>query len=120
MSYRSRMRLTVKSGDASLRYANEIARTLLQERLNVLDEANFTASMPVPAVLSFGAAYRPNSRLTLAADAQLNFWKTYRHLDIEFLSQALTPYNQHLVKNYHNAWTVRSTRSPNASTFAPA
>lgn len=107
VSYRSRMRLTVKSGDASLRYANEIARTLLQERLNVLDEANFTASMPVPAVLSFGAAYRPNSRLTLAADAQLNFWKTYRHLDIEFLSQALTPYNQHLVKNYHNAWTVR-------------
>ena len=107
VSYRSRMRLTVKSGDASLRYANEIARTLLQERLNVLDEANFTASMPVPAVLAFGAAFRPNERLTLAADAQLNFWKTYRHLDIEFLSQALTPYNQHLVKNYHNAWTVR-------------
>ena len=103
VSYRSRMRLTVKSGDASLRYANEIARTLLQERLNVLDEANFTASMPVPAVLAFGAAFRPNERLTLAADAQLNFWKTYRHLDIEFLSQALTPYNQHLVKNYHNA-----------------
>lgn len=107
-SFRSKMTLRVKSGDASLRYANEVARTLLQERLNVLDRANFTAAMPAPAVLNFGVAYRPTSRLELALDGQLNFWSVYKNLDIEFLSETLTPYNQHLEKNYHNAWTVRA------------
>lgn len=107
-SFRSKMTLRVKSGNASLRYANEIARALLQERLNVLDQANFTAAMPAPAVLNFGVAYRPHTRLLLALDGQLNFWSAYKSLDIEFLSEALTPYNQHLDKNYRNAWTVRA------------
>ena len=107
VSYRSKMNLKVKCGDASLRYANEIARGLLQERLNVLNQANFTAEMPAPAILNFGLAYKPVDRLQLAADAQLTFWNVYRTLEINFLSETLSAYNQTLTKDYHNSWTFR-------------
>lgn len=106
-SYRSKMMLKVKSGDASLRYANEVARTLLQEKLNVLNEANFAAEMPAPAVLNFGVAYHPIEKLQIAADAQLTFWNVYKKLEIDFLSETLKPYNQNLAKNYSNSWTFR-------------
>jgi len=107
VSYRSKMTLKVKSGDASLRYANEVAQSLLQEKLNVLNEANFAAEMPAPAVLNFGVAYKPIEKLQLAADAQLTFWNVYKKLEIDFLSETLKPYNQNLTKNYSNSWTFR-------------
>lgn len=106
-SYRSKMNLKVKSGDASLRYANDMAMVLLQERLNVLNEANFTAEMPAPAVLNIGVAYKPIDKLQLAADAQLTFWNVYKNLEIDFLSETLKPYNQNLTKDYRNSWTFR-------------
>ncbi|MDE6573725.1 MAG: outer membrane protein transport protein, partial [Muribaculaceae bacterium] len=106
VSWRSKMNLTVKCGDASLRYANEIARNLLQDKLNVLDQANFKATMPAVSVLNFGVSYKPVKRLILAFDAQLSGWGAYKNLDIEFLSEQLAPYNQHLEKNYKNSWTL--------------
>lgn len=106
VSYRSLMKMRVKAGNASVTYANDIARSALSS-LDVLNEANFTAEMPMPAVLTIGASYRPLSNLTVALDAQLTFWSSYKTLDIEFLSQQLTPYNQHLVKDYSDAWAFR-------------
>lgn len=104
-SFRSKMTLKVKCGDAALRYANDVARALLQDRLNVLNEANFTASMPACAVFNIGVSYKPIQKLLLAFDAQLTGWSAYKQLDIEFLSEQLAPYNQNLTKDYHNSWT---------------
>ena len=73
VSYRSKMNLKVKSGDASLRYANEMAHKLLQEKLNVLDKANFAAEMPAPAVLNFGVAYKPIENFSLPPMLSLHF-----------------------------------------------
>ncbi len=106
-SFRSKMNMKVKSGDASLSYANDIARGVLQSSLDVLNKANFKAEMPMPYVLSFGVAYKPVPKLLLALDAQLTGWSAYKSLDIEFLDDKLTAYNQHLDKDYHNSWTLR-------------
>lgn len=105
--FRSKMQQKVKSGDASVDYANEIARTVLEKDLGIINAANFKASMPAPYVLSLGASWRPIDPLTLAFDAQLTGWKTYKTLDIEFLSEQLKDYDQHLTKKYHNAWSFR-------------
>lgn len=105
-SFRSQVMMKVKAGDATLTYAGEAARKLLGNTLDVLDRANFAAEMPAPWVLSVGASCRPVDRLTLALDARLTGWSAYKTLDIEFLSEQLTPYNQHLTKNYRNAWAV--------------
>ncbi len=104
-SFRSKMNLKVKCGDASVRYSNEMARNILETQLGILDQANFTASMPAVAILNLGVSYRPVDRLVLAFDAQWSGWSAYKSLDIEFLSETLAPFNQFITKNYHNSWT---------------
>lgn len=103
-SFRSRMPMKVKAGDASVKYANALSQSLLGESLDLLNEANFKAEMPCPWVLGFGASYKPIDRLTLAFDARLTGWRTYKQLDIEFLSEQLTDYDQHIEKKYKNSW----------------
>ncbi len=105
VSFRSKMNLKVKCGDASVRFANEMARQILESQLGILDKANFKASMPAAAVLNAGVAYKPIDKLVLAFDAQWTGWSAYKSLDIEFLSETLTPYNQYIAKNYSNSWT---------------
>lgn len=106
-SFRSKMDMKVKSGTASLSYANDAARNILQSRLDVLDKTEFAAQMPCPYVFNVGVSYRPIKKLELAFDAQLTGWKAYKSLDIEFLSEQLSAYNQHLTKNYRNSWTFK-------------
>lgn len=105
--FRSHMAMKVDCGDASLRYANATARTILESSLHMIDEANFKAEMPCPYTFAFGVSYRPIDKLTLALDAQLTGWKTYKQLDITFLDSQLTGFNQHIEKNYSNAWAVK-------------
>ena len=105
VSFRSKMNLKGKCGDASVRFANEMARQILESQLGILDKANFKASMPAAAVLNAGVAYKPIDKLVLAFDAQWTGWSAYKSLDIEFLSETLTPYNQYIAKNYSNSWT---------------
>lgn len=106
-SFRSQMNMKVYKGTAAVTYANDMAQSVLQSRLNILNQANFTASMPCAAVWNLGVSYRPISKLLLAFDAQLTQWNAYKNLDIEFLSEQLTPYNQHITKNYRNAMTYK-------------
>lgn len=101
-SFRSKTVLTVNKGDAQVRYNGE-AKTLLEPVLDNLNRTNFKASLPCPYVLSVGVAYKPIESVVIAADVQLNGWKAYDRLDIEF--DNLSAFDQHLTKNYHNAMT---------------
>ncbi|MCM1255111.1 MAG: outer membrane protein transport protein [Duncaniella sp.] len=103
-SLRTQMGMRVKAGDASVRYANALAQQVLGGTLDLLNEANFTAEMPAPWVMSLGLSYKPIKALTLAFDARLTGWHAYKQLDIEFLSEQLTPYNQNIEKKYKNSW----------------
>lgn len=103
-SYRSKMGMKVKAGDASVKYANTTAQAVLGETLDLINEANFTAEMPTPWVLGLGLSYKPIDKLTLAFDARLTGWHAYKRLDIEFLSEQLKEYNQNIEKRYKNSW----------------
>ncbi|MEG1538322.1 MAG: outer membrane protein transport protein [Muribaculaceae bacterium] len=107
VSYRSKMGMKVKAGDAKVDYANKVAEELLQKSLGVINEANFEAEMPMPYTLNFGLSYRPMTKLELAFDAQLTGWSAYKALNVNFLSDKLDAYDQNLVKNYHNSWSFR-------------
>ena len=102
-SFRSKMEMKVGKGDAQVEYGNDAANALLGTALDDISATNFSASMPCPYVLTFGLAYKPVERLTLAFDAQLNGWNTYKTLDIAF--DGLPQFDQHLKKDYKNAWT---------------
>ncbi len=101
-SFRSKMTMTVGKGAAAVSY-NGAAEQLLTPVLDNLNHTNFRASLPCPYVFTAGIAYKPLDNLTLAFDAQLNGWGTYKHLDIEF--DNLEAFNQHLIKDYKNAMT---------------
>ena len=104
LSYRSKMNMHVTAGDAQVEYADEQARQLLGSTLDVINYTNFDASMPCPYVLTAGVSYKPIPRLELAFDAQLNGWKTYKELNIDFANLD-KPFDQNLPKNYRNAMT---------------
>ncbi len=107
VNFRTKMSMKVKKGDASIIYANDVAQNVLGETLNVLNTANFKAEMPMPAILTFGVSFKPIESLTLAFDAQMTGWNTYKELNIDFLDDKLEPYNQSLTKKYENAWAFR-------------
>lgn len=105
--FRSKMTMKVKAGEARVTYANEVARQILESRLSLINEANFTAEMPMPAVLTFGVSYKPVAKWLIALDAQFTGWHTYKDLNIHFLDENVSAYDQHLEKHYKNAWAFR-------------
>ncbi|MFI3240471.1 MAG: outer membrane protein transport protein [Bacteroidales bacterium] len=108
-SFRSEMGLKVEAGDAKLIYAkdNDMAQLLLGTTLDAMDNSQFEAEMPMPYNLTLGTSYQLTSRLLLAFDAQLTGWSAYDVLNINFLGDELTAYNQSLEKNYSNSWAFR-------------
>ena len=106
-SFRSKVMAKVKAGEARVSYANEIAEQILESKIGLINSANFKAEMPMPYTLTLGASYKFSNKLQLAFDAQLTGWKAYKTLDIEFLNERLSGFNQNLKKNYHNAWAYR-------------
>lgn len=104
-SFRSKIEMKVKSGTATVNHANEMAEQLMQSKLNLINNANFTAKMPCAAVYTWGVSYKPIERLILAFDAQLTGWSAYKRLDIEFLSEQVAQFDQHLNKKYRDSWT---------------
>lgn len=101
-SYRSKVKMTVEKGDARVSYTG-VAEQMLSPVLDNLNSTNFKASLPCPYVFTAGVAYKPTDRWTVEFDAQLNGWKTYKTLSIEF--DNLADFDQHIAKNYHNSMT---------------
>lgn len=104
-NYRSKMMMKVKSGLASLRFANAHSQAILDNVIGLLNQSQFKAEMPCAAIYNFGVSFKPVPSLILAFDAQLTGWNAYKALDIEFLDTSLQGYNQHIEKNYSNSWT---------------
>lgn len=105
-SFRTKMTMKVDAGTAKLSYNDAQAEGILSQYVDVINNAEFTAKMPAPWVLSFGASYKPIDRLVIAADARLTGWSAYKELNVDFLDQRLAPYNQHIEKKYKNSWAV--------------
>lgn len=103
-SFRSKVKMSVDAGNASIVYADPQAELMLSE-LNVINSTNFSASMPCPYVMSIGASWKLIQNLTVAFDARLTGWNAYKTLDIEFLDERCAAYNQHIEKNYRNCWS---------------
>lgn len=111
-NWRSKTLMKVKKGDAKVIYGtdNQAVVNMLESKLGYIDNTNFSSSMPMPQVLSFGASFRPNKRWTFALDAQFTGWKTYKNLNIDF--ELPTPelnaaFDQSIPKNYHNSWAFK-------------
>lgn len=104
-SFRSKVKMTVEKGTAAVSYTG-VAEQLLSPVLDNLNSTNFKASLPCPYVFTAGVSYKPADNVIVEFDAQLNGWKTYKELSIEFVN--LSEFDQHIAKNYHNAMTYHA------------
>lgn len=106
INYRSKSMMKVKAGTTEVKYATSDPTILglLSSRLDGISKTEFKAEMPCPATLGFGGSWHKGA-ITAALETQLTFWKTYKHLDINF--QGAPQFDQHLEKNYHNSWLFR-------------
>ncbi len=80
ISYRSRVDMRVKSGDAKFNVASSVASTF--------PNTSFDATLPLPEVLSVGAAWKPLPKFTVQVDFNLTGWKAYDSLAFNY-SQAV-------------------------------
>jgi long-chain fatty acid transport protein len=76
ISYRSRVDMHVKSGDAKFTVAQSVASTF--------PNTSFDATLPLPEVLSVGAAWKPLPKFTVQVDFNLTGWKAYDSLAFNY------------------------------------
>lgn len=120
-SFRSKVGMKVNAGTAELSYANEAELKGLLANINPvlqavgaspivippLDEGTFSAELPMPANLTVGVNYQPNSKLDLSLDLQTVFWSAYKDLNVQFTEEVLGGYSIYALKNYVNTIIAR-------------
>lgn len=116
LSYRSRIKMKVKEGEAELDYASrkiEQILALLKEKSNgqvqvpPMNEGTFKAELPLPSNLTLGVSYRPTNRWELALDLQYVGWQAYDSLNVQFTPNVLNGYTIKAEKNYKNTFIAR-------------
>lgn len=97
LNYRSHMDMEVEGGEATF---SELPEFLAPTYAGV----TFSASMPLPAELTFGFSYQISEKWLAAVEMNHTYWSKYQALDIEF-SNGTTSDNP---RNYKNANTYRA------------
>ena len=130
LSYRSKIKMRVKEGEASLNYANRRIEDLFTNMEDLLakygpmlnqllgvtvpnisipkyDEGSFRAELPLPSNTTLGVSYRPTDRWELALDLQYVGWNAYDSLNVYFNEAELGIAPIKAEKDYKNSMTYR-------------
>lgn len=109
-SYRSKVTMKVKEGEAELNFASDAVKALIDKMglpIPPLNEGTFKSELPLPANLTVGVSYRPIKKLELAFDLQMVGWDAYQNLNVKFTENVLGGYSIDAVKNYKNSFAAR-------------
>jgi len=127
LSYRSKIKMRVKEGEAELTYANQNIENILAQ-IEVLsgqlgailppgtipsisipkyDQGSFHAELPLPSNTTLGVSYRPTDRWELALDLQYVGWNAYDSLNVYFNEDELGIAPIKAEKDYKNTMTYR-------------
>ena len=119
LTYRSKMRMKVKRGEAELNYYNAQVESILNlvnqasisaggsAIIPALDKGTFRTELPLPSNLTIGASFRPNSMWQFAVDLQYVGWKAYKHLTVKFNEPELAIEDIYSIKSYKNTLVTR-------------
>ena len=92
-SYRSEIDLTAENGDVT--YTN----------ISLPEPTTFTATLPLPAELTFGASVQISEKFLIAAEFNRQYWSAYESLDFDFSNPNSTDSTNN--RDYKNATTYR-------------
>ncbi|MET3979177.1 long-chain fatty acid transport protein [Mucilaginibacter sp. UYP25] len=100
LDYRSRVNTTIKKGDAFFSVANSLQANFPQPNY-------FKAGIPLPANASIGFGYTPDTKWTLAFDANFVGWHSYKALAFDYTSNTATLADTYSPRNYKDAFSLR-------------
>lgn len=115
ISYRSKIKMKVEEGTASISYANDNLKTLLGVLAQAsptiggaraLDGQKINAELPLPSNLNIGASYKFTEKLLVSAELQYVGWKAYDTLRIQFPALGAAG-KQYIPKNFSNSMIYR-------------
>ncbi|MDE6450877.1 MAG: outer membrane protein transport protein, partial [Odoribacter sp.] len=119
VSYRSKVKMRVKEGEAELEYVNRTVEELMAVLGKVevngarplaipkYDQGTFRAELPLPSNTTLGISYRPTDRWELAFDLQYVGWNAYDSLNVYFNQAELGIAPIRAKKDYKNTVAVR-------------
>ena len=127
LSYRSKIKMRVKEGDAGLTYSSRSLENmfgdmeyLMEKYAEMLagaglpnisipkyDQGSFHAELPLPSNTTLGVSYRPTDRWELALDLQYVGWNAYDSLNVYFNEAELGIAPIKAEKDYKNTMTYR-------------
>jgi len=81
LSYRSQIDMKVEDGDATANVSNAALNGTTFPKTG---KTKFAGTLPLPAVLSAGVAYKASEDLTLAVDVNFVQWSAYKELKFDF------------------------------------
>lgn len=115
VSYRSKIKMQVDKGNATLTYASLAIEQMLSAlgqmnpalSIPPLDQGTFDASLPLPSNFNIGVSYKATERWLFALDAQFVGWKAYDRLKVTFTENVLNGYSIDTPKDYKNTISYR-------------
>jgi long-chain fatty acid transport protein len=100
IAYHSKVAMSVSKGTATFTHIPYTAASYFPN-------TTFTNSLPLPSELSFGAAYKLNSKLQLAADFNYTFWQSFDSLGFDYAANTLKLTDAKSARLYKNAFAIR-------------
>lgn len=99
LSFRSRVDMKVKSGQATFNVPNALAANF--------PNGSFAANLPLPRVITIGLAYKFSDEFTLAVDVNHVGWVAYDTLAFDYQINTPTLQDTKSPRNYKNTFSVR-------------
>ncbi len=99
VSYRSQVNMAVKDGKADFTVPESLTANF--------PDGKFTSSLPLPQVLTIGAGYKLNEKLSLALDINYTSWAAYDTLAFDYEQNTASLSDTKSARNYKNTFAFR-------------
>jgi long-chain fatty acid transport protein len=99
IDYRSKINMKVNNGEVTFNVPNSLSANF--------PNGNFTSSLPLPSVLTIGAALRLNKLLTVVVDVNAVGWKVYDTLSFDYKQNTSSLSDTKSARCYKNTFAFR-------------
>lgn len=99
VTYRSKIEMEVEGGDVTADVASAVASNF--------PDTEFDATLPLPSNITLGIGFKPNDKLTLAADVQRVNWSAYEKLRFDFKDAVAGSNFSESARNYEDVYIYR-------------
>lgn len=98
-TYKSKIQMDITDGDAVFVVPSGVESNF--------PNGKFTSSLPLPAVSTVGASFKPNEKLTFATDINYIEWKAYDSLIFDYETNTTSLVDTRSAREYKNTFAFR-------------